>query len=225
MDETETEKAVMVNIVEDSKQLYFIFGGIAAGMGIPPFEFSKASNILGENRIFVRDLKQNWYNTGLPNISSNIDQTRSYLESLIEEHSPESVIMIGNSMGGFAALLFSSMIKNTRAIAFAPQTFISPRKRFFAKDYRWLKEIAKTYLMCWNKKKVWDLSSLSPVKGWQATVLVSSTCELDMAHARNVQNMKGVDVVEFDFGGHSLVKSLRDRGELAKYLTRNDREN
>lgn len=53
----EDTEPIKVEYVPDSQKLFIIFGGIAAGIGMPPFEFCKASNILSETRVFVRDLR------------------------------------------------------------------------------------------------------------------------------------------------------------------------
>ncbi len=211
-------EAIKIELVEGSSQIYFIFGGIAAGMGMPPYEFSKASNILSDSRVFIRDLRQAWYHRGLPGVSTNITETKNHLESIINDNDAKSVIMVGNSMGGFAALLFSSMIPKSKAIAFSPQTFVNPRKRLMHKDRRWGKQIFKLYLTGWCKEKIWDLKSITPVDGWSATVIASKTDKLDLLHAENVREVKGVDIQVFDYGGHNLVKSLRDNGLLEEIL-------
>lgn len=215
----EDQEPVKTDLVHGSNKLFFIFGGIAAGIGMPPFEFAKASNILSETRVFIRDLRQNWYQTGLPGISSNIEETKEYLESMIKEHSPEEVVMIGNSMGGFAAIMFSALIGNSRAVAFAPQTFISPLKRLRHRDNRWQKQIRDTYKRSWIKGGIWNLQKLNPEENWKADIYVSKQDRLDYLHALNLSNLPELTIHEYNTGGHLLVKELRDKGELASILT------
>ncbi len=101
---------------------------------MPPFEFYKASGIIDESRMFLRDFSQSWYHAGLLNISSDIDSTAIYIESAISENKPEKIFFVGNSMGGYAAMLFSSLIGKGEVIAFAPQTFICSELRERYKD-------------------------------------------------------------------------------------------
>lgn len=48
-----------------SDSLYLFFGGIQAGIAMPPFEFYQASGIFNENKLFLRDFAQSWYHAGL----------------------------------------------------------------------------------------------------------------------------------------------------------------
>lgn len=63
-------------VISGSKKLYVIFGGIAAGLNMPPFEFFKSAQILNENKLFLRDLHQCWYHKSLDGISHNTIQQR-----------------------------------------------------------------------------------------------------------------------------------------------------
>jgi pimeloyl-ACP methyl ester carboxylesterase len=208
--------------VEGSKKLYIIFGGKNAGIGIPPFEFYNASKILEENKVFVRDFKQSWYHLGLSGISNDIHTTKNHLKQIIERYSPQETILIGNSMGGFAAILFASLLSNCHAIAFAPQTFINPIKRFKHRDKRWNREILRTYKNTLFRRKYFDLSRLcQDDPNWHADIIVSNNHPLDLAHARNLLSMPQVSIHEYNFSGHRIVKELRDRGQLGNILTGN----
>jgi len=48
-------KSVEVDLSLNGSNLYIFFGGIAAGIVMPPFEFYSASKIIDENKIFIRD--------------------------------------------------------------------------------------------------------------------------------------------------------------------------
>ncbi len=211
-------KPIKTDFVHESKKLFVVFGGIAAGIGMPPFEFVKSLNIVSESRVFVRDLRKNWYQSGLPGISNNIEGTKEYLESVIREQSPSEVVMVGNSMGGYAAIMFSALIGNSRAVAFAPQTFISPLKRLRHRDYRWINQILDTYKHSWNKRAIWDLQKLNYEGNWRADLHVCNRNRLDYLHAMNLSKLPQVTIHEYEFGGHALVKKLRDSGELASIL-------
>jgi hypothetical protein len=50
----------------DSTTLLVAFGGMAGQLGMPPFEFFKATGGIPVKRLFVRDLHQAWYHRGIP---------------------------------------------------------------------------------------------------------------------------------------------------------------
>jgi hypothetical protein len=123
-------------------------------------------------------------------------------------------------MGGFAAILFAKLIGgNCKAVAFAPQTFIHPIKRFRLKDKRWNREILKTYYSSLLRKKYFDLSKFDPSDDkWSARIFVSGRHRLDRLHARNIAHLPQVVIHEFDCDGHRLVKKLRDEGKLGSII-------
>ncbi|WP_277458296.1 hypothetical protein [Methylococcus capsulatus] len=211
---------VLEELIPASRKLYLIFGGMQGALGIPPFEFYKSSRILKESRVFFRDLSQTWYHAGLPGISSNIPETARYIERIIDKAAAEEVVFIGNSMGGYAAILFSTLIGQGRAVGFSPQTFISPSKRRAWGDRRWRSKILRTYGAALFKPKFFDLRRLLETSGadHRIDIFVSSLDRLDVIHARNIEPFGNVHITERALGGHNLVKHLRDNGELQLIL-------
>lgn len=212
---------VEIQLAKNGKNLYIFFGGVASGIAIPPFEFYNASNILDEHKIFLRDFSQCWYQNGLSSISRDIHSTAQYLNNQINEIKPEKVYFVGNSMGGYAAILFATLIGVGEVIAFAPQTFISPMLRIKYGDYRWTKQILNTYKKSFAKSKVWDLRPLLINSNYhnKVSVFVSKADNLDCLHASRLAHIEGVNIYEFKDGGHNIVKLLRNQGALPAIMS------
>ena len=186
---------------------------------MPPFEFVKAANIITEHKIFVRDFSQAWYHRGLPGISNNLTETSNYLKERINTYNPEETVLIGNSMGGFAAILFASMLSNCRAIAISPQTYLGIGKRLVNRERRWRSELRKTYFYSFFGERCYDLASINPKNSsWYADILLSAHHSRDLSHARNVVHIPQIRIHKFDCKSHRLVKKLRDVGMLNKIL-------
>lgn len=215
------KESVEINLSNGSSKLYVFFGGIAAGIAMPPFEFYSASQILNENKIFIRDFRQSWYQSGLLRVSKDIDATAEYLKQQVQSVAPDKLYFVGNSMGGFAAILFASLVGKGEAIAFAPQTFISPSLRWKYGDRRWQKNILRTYARSFHKRKVWDLREVleDSHNTDKVSIFVSKADRLDYIHACHVADFKQVQVHAFDDGGHGIVRSLRDDGKLQAILS------
>jgi pimeloyl-ACP methyl ester carboxylesterase len=198
--------------IKDSPRLYIMFGGIAHALAMPPFEFFRTAQLLDHSKIFIRDFAQAWYQRGLPGIAVDAYGIRDYLARRVREIAPREVVFVGNSMGGFAALLFSGMIGGM-AIAFAPQTFISPQLRTLHNDRRWRKEIAITHASN-SGRDIYD------VKPWSrnANMFVSMDQPLDIIHAEYLQDCPNVRIHRFPKGGHSTVVHCRDQGLLPSIL-------
>ena len=205
----------------DSKKLYIFFGGLAAGIAMPPFEFYNAAKILSENKIYIRDLRQCWYHAGLPGVSTDIPTTADFLARQIEEIAPESIFFVGNSMGGFAAFLFSNWLECGQVISFAPQTFISPMLRAKHNDHRWPRQIQNTYKQAANLQKVYDLKPFlqKRVSNRRMLLFVSETHELDHLHAMHLQGIDNLTVFSSKGRGHGIVRDLRDEGKLPLILS------
>jgi hypothetical protein len=123
------------NIVNMSKvctgkdnKIIISFSGQGNGMGtLPQFEFVNFLEKYYNNyeRHFYLDKNSIWYHRGIDGISTNIDETLSYLKKIISQF--EEVILIGSSAGGYAAILFGSLLHVTKVIAFKPQTYLTHR--------------------------------------------------------------------------------------------------
>jgi predicted esterase YcpF (UPF0227 family) len=216
-----SQNSVEVQLSEKSKNLYLFFGGIAAGIAMPPFEFYNSAKIIDENKIFIRDFEQCWYQKGLPGISNDIQSTAKYIQKWIKKIKPEKIFFVGNSMGGYAAILFATLIGRGEVIAFAPQTFISPVLRLRHIDARWSSQILKTYFKSSFKTKVWDTKTLLKNKksSQKISIFVSKDDRLDYIHALHLKSLLNVKVFEFDGGGHGIVKLLRDQGKLPAIMS------
>jgi hypothetical protein len=88
------------------------------------FEFLNFLNVNfpSYDKYFYIDKKFKWYNSGISGISSNIDQTIVYLKNIIKNY--KEVIFLGTSAGGYASILFGSLLNVNKVLAFIPQTII-----------------------------------------------------------------------------------------------------
>lgn len=68
--------------------------------------------------IFVRDIFKQWYLCG---INSKIDTQEKLFDFLTKETSGYNIINVGSSAGGYAAILYGSLLKAERVLAFNPQ--------------------------------------------------------------------------------------------------------
>ena len=212
--------SVEIARTEGATELYVFFGGIATGLGMPPFEFYNAARIVDAHKVFVRDFRQSWYHAGLSGVSRDIPSTAAFLERTLDEIGPKRVTFVGNSMGGFAAMLFATLTGRGRAIAFAPQTFVSPSLRRQHRDRRWKREIRGTWLRAAFKPKIYDLRPLLLERppAHPVSIFVSEEDRLDSVHAEHMRGVPGVTIHESATGGHNVVKVLRDEGRLPAIL-------
>jgi acetyl esterase/lipase len=213
------ELPINESLVSGSAKLFIFFGGIAGALGMPPFEFYRSANVLEYSKIFLRDPRQAWYQRGLPGLGNDALAVGRYLELKISESGASDVRFVGNSMGGFAALLFCAMLRHGRAVAFAPQTFISGDKRARHGDTRWADQISSLHQNA-SDHDILELQSWIDERfpNMPATVLVSTSDRLDLRHAEELLLFPNVTVHRFAGAGHDLVARLRDEGKLIDIL-------
>jgi esterase/lipase len=72
--------------------------------------------------LFYKDTFSSCYHKGIQDISKNIDETVIYLKDKIKGYN--NVIFIGNSGGGYGAILFGSLLNVTTVLVFMPPTIL-----------------------------------------------------------------------------------------------------
>jgi pimeloyl-ACP methyl ester carboxylesterase len=98
----------------------------------PAFEFFGRTRKLESrfrvrfNRVLIRDPLNAWYHRGVPGLGSHVDEVAASLRSLVDAIRPESVTTIGQSMGGYAAILFGLLLQADRMVAFGPLAHLDP---------------------------------------------------------------------------------------------------
>jgi len=173
-----------------------------------------------ENKIFLRDFTQSWYQNGLPALGRDVFEIAEFPGERIRQVNPVEVYFVGNSTGGFAAILVATLIGSGTAIAFAPQTFISPISKRRHLDLSWPKQIATTYFTTLAERHVSDLKALLSANQSIAKIEihVSTKDRLDLIHARRLRGICGTAIHEYDTGGHALVRHLRHEDRLSGIL-------
>ena len=169
--------------------------------------------------MLFRSLDQAWYQRGVRGIGTDPQAVGEYLRQKIRDTGASEVCFVGNSMGGFAALLFCAMLGVGSAIAFAPQTFISEDKRRLHKDRRWSAQISSLHA----SRAATDIDDLAPwiaqsYREMPAKVYVPASNVLDEAHANELSAFPRMEIHRHPFAGHDLVRHLRDEGSLEKIL-------
>ena len=82
------------------------------------YEWYKIRVETASKHIFVRDVYKQWYLKGINDEIGSIEKLYEFLKAETEGY---QVITVGSSAGGYAAVLFGSMLNATRVLAFNPQ--------------------------------------------------------------------------------------------------------
>jgi esterase/lipase len=180
---------------QKSKTVFVSFAGYALKYGgIPKKEFA---TFLGKHfshidAQFYIDFKCKSYHYGITDITNNVEETVEYLKEQLKNY--DKIICLGVSAGGYAALLFGSLLNAHSVIAFIPQTLLKGEDKL--EKYKDLKEFindtTRYYLFADDSVK--DPSNCHHV----------SQC-LRIANISNVQVIRKPNI---------NVQRMRDTGEL-----------
>jgi hypothetical protein len=201
-----------------SSTLLIAFGGMDSAFGMPPFEFQRVTGETQTKRLFVRDLIGAWYHRGLT--GTGLMEVRDFLEREIAASEAERVVMVGTSAGGYAAMLFGTLLQASVVLSFSPQTTIDIDDLHRMGDRRWddqLRPLAKAEQLDTD----WlDLSALlSSYNGvTRYRLFVDNTFDLDRRHVDRLLPNEHLRVYRFGHGSHRLANRLRKKGVLSLIL-------
>jgi hypothetical protein len=205
----------------DSGTLLVAFGGMAGQLGMPPFEFFKATGEIPVKRLFVRDLHQAWYHRGIPGHGDTLRAAAASLRQLIASYQVERLVVAGNSAGGYAALTFGNLLQAHTALCFAPQTVLQLDVLERWQDHRWdeqLRELVAAGAMdaVWTDVRAALEQNASADTRYE--VYFDETLEVDRLHADRLAGLGGVHLHRLRGGAHSVALQMRESGELERVL-------
>jgi pimeloyl-ACP methyl ester carboxylesterase len=179
------------------------FAGVGMGLGgVQVEEFRKSLAGIPNDLFFVKDKSRTWYNDSFPTITKILNEV---LDRLLIRNT----ITIGNSMGGFGAIIFAAKLRNcTRAIAFAAQSSVDPEVVSWEQRYnQWFRNISK-----WAGL---DATRLLDSK-IQYDLLFGDGDPLDVLHAERLAAVQSPRMVIciVDGSGHDIAEFLKRRNLL-----------
>lgn len=184
------------------------FTGIGFQMGgIQTEEFRRSLSRADRRHTvtYVIDKAKSWFNTTGDEI----------LATLVERTAlAERVVTLGNSMGGFGAVLFAGLLPRCdRAIAFAPQFAISPT-RMPEGEYRW------PLLRAAIPAHRFEHALVHHVPGRRYQVFCGANSGLDRLHAElfKAEGGDAADVLLVGHGRHNIAADLKASGSLHALL-------
>lgn len=211
---------IYTDFESNSDTMLVAFGGLKGGVGrILPFEFFNLTKDVKTKKIYVRDPRQLWYHIGLPDIADNIGGIVKHLRPIIKNQNPRRVVVVGNSAGGYAALLFGCFLIADSVLAFSPQTFLNKDLMTEHKDTRWTPRLMALYRV--GDEKYYDLKRILHRHKHRKTryhIHYPEKNRLDVLHARRMRVISKVSLYPYASDTHQLVTDLRDLGMLKKIL-------
>jgi pimeloyl-ACP methyl ester carboxylesterase len=217
------EVPLSLELDSESPTLLIAFGGMLGRIGMPPFEFFSLAGGIPVKRLFVRDLHQAWYHRGMPGYGTTLMSVAESLRELISEQGVERLVVAGNSAGGYAALVFGTLLDADVVLCFAPQTVLDLDVLASIGDHRWDDRL-RPLVQAGALDPGWiDLGAALPRAARGDTryeVYVDASLSVDRQHAERLLGLQNLRVYRFGRGRHHVVRALRDSGALKLILQR-----
>ena len=213
------EQSAILDLSHRNRPLMIAFGGLKGNMGVAPFEFFKLTKSMKVNKIYLRDIDQELYHSGFPGVSGSIEETVSYLKQKIDVCGARRVVVFGNSMGAYAALLFGVLIGADAVHAFAPNTFVCDKGSDDNETHRLGNEITRRIREKYSAR-YFDLKDVIQLHGnaCELNLYFDSGHETDVEHAMHLNGLPNVVLHAFSDGSHHLIKALKRSGELRRII-------
>lgn len=191
---------------DEAPILVVSFTGVEQRMGMPPEEFKNTLASLHVSMVFVTDKTKTWYN----NIGT-VDYIKISLDRITKRQGTGTkVIFLGLSMGGFGAILFSSICKCDKVIAFSPQIDISPK-------------LTTNWDMRYNKHVNHLDEFIHPTVGecFSDGVHYDIVCGknvIDKIHLEKIPKRKNINKIIIKEAGHNVPAYLKENNQLFSFL-------
>ncbi len=189
---------------DEGETVVVSFTGVQSALGgIETGEFARSLRAGGKARdvYYVIDKTRSWYNATSPDI----------LATLGPRLAGRRAVALGNSMGGFGALLFQGLLDLRAAIAFCPQFSVHPDVAPF--ETRW--PAYRKAITHWRHDHCFAGGHAG-----QCVVFFGRDSTADMEHLRAMLPFFTADTHLFLLGdgGHGVVQVLKARGILPQVL-------
>lgn len=124
--EEHPDGALVVWPRENSNRLYYVFHGMAGGLGIQPLTVLRDSGLIHNNLVLLKDYFRFFYQAGLNAGITDVDATIARLRRCREElPHVRQTFCCGPSSGAYAAILFGHYLEVDVVYAFSPVTRIN----------------------------------------------------------------------------------------------------
>lgn len=157
-------------------------------------------------KLFLNPGRNHWFQSGVPGIASNFAGVAEFVATIRRRFVDHKILCLGHSMGAFAALGIGLGIRADRILASSPEVVLNLPGSI---SVRYLRDVPigrgdLTHQLAENRQ-----TSIS--------ILVGRRDQFDIAVARRIATMPGVEIIEID-SDHATFPHLRDIGRLQNVL-------
>jgi hypothetical protein len=170
--------------------------------------------------IFLNDFNKRWYLNGIPGLGSTVDEVVKSLKQLISTFNYSKLIILGISAGGYAALLFGSLLGADTILSFCPQTLLIDSVDLMGTNL--IERIRDLIISNTSEySNYYDILKLDNSKINKIVIIYGNILkpqypdDIKMAERMRVWNNVNIKIYPFD---HTIAICLKESGVLLEIL-------
>lgn len=202
-----TTEPLVVEVVKGrSSTLVVSFAGVGQERGVtPPAEFYGSATQFGESHaIFVSDNKRSWLN--YPGIA---DRLVNLIKVYQRQNKIDNIVLLGNSMGAFSAIVLADLMHVDTVIAFTPQ--FSARQELVPQETRW--SYWRNAVTDWRFASVGEMA-----QDRTAYYVFHGDAPNEKIHWDHFPTRDNVNHYILQGAGHNVARLLQRKGKLKQII-------
>jgi hypothetical protein len=206
--EERPEGALVVWERDTSDRLYYVFHGMAGGLGIQPLTVLRETGLLQNNLVMLKDHYRFFYQAGLSPEIKDVDAIIARLRKCQEDlPHVRQTFCSGPSSGGYAAILFGHYLKVDVVYAFAPVTSINLND---LKKYGGSKDVSRI------PEQHRDLALLLAQHNGHTRykLFYCQANNRDRSYAEHLRDLPGVELCPQRGTSHNVIQAIHQSGRL-----------
>jgi hypothetical protein len=195
-----------------SEVMLIAFAGNGGRLGMPIFEFFNILSDVPATKVFLKDPNVTWYQDGVPGFGDDVLEVAENIKKLALENGARKIVTIGNSAGGYAAILFGVLIGADNVLAFSPNTKIT------REDDSYFPETLRQMLAASQRSSPFFRNLRQVILKYNTKSRIyafySQFDRFDERHISNISDLDSVRNVGYPSMFHNLIRVFKDLGLL-----------
>jgi hypothetical protein len=211
--EDDPDREVLVSERAPSDTAVLVFTGLGDRPGLPVPVLDAYLSALGQTAVLLRDERRLLHAAGVASLAPDLEGTVAALRDLLAGLGIKRVWTLGHSTGGFAALLYASLLGAERALAFNPFVSLEPDPNDMRLPF--LQRRVQAALDPSRRDLPAALAGVRPRPRFEVVYGAAGT--QDAAQARRLAGLATLLPLQ-GFASHTAVVETLRRGELGRLL-------
>ncbi len=212
----EDDKDVQIAPCDGADAVVFAFCGVQHRLGLPLWLFQGWMSRLGVSVVYLRDFQANHYLSGIRSLGAGRTASQAQLARIAEDLGARKRFCLGNSSGGFGALLYGLELEADGVLGFGAAINMEPEFNTHLNRRDAAIRLRDTFPDArLDLRAVYEATAARP-----ATVLVyGEHCWDDRLHSEHMAGAPGVSLAPVaGYRGHGTITELMRRGEFAALM-------